>query len=81
LATGAPIVTVSIGVAGLDESLHIDQLSELIAEADRRLYVAKRQRNCVVSDDLAAAPVSGGVESAAGSLSAVPERHVKTRPT
>lgn len=51
LADGAPIVTVSIGVAALDEVLAIDQLPALIAEADRRLYAAKRLRNCVVVHD------------------------------
>lgn len=51
LADKAPVVTVSIGVAALDELLAIDQLPSLIAEADRRLYTAKRQRNCVVTHD------------------------------
>lgn len=51
LADKAPVVTVSIGVAALDELLAIDQLPSLIAEADRRLYMAKRQRNCVVTHD------------------------------
>jgi diguanylate cyclase (GGDEF)-like protein len=55
LAEGAPIVTVSIGAAALDELLAVDQLCALIGEADRHLYLAKRRRNCVVLSDAGAA--------------------------
>jgi diguanylate cyclase (GGDEF)-like protein len=51
LADGAPIVTVSIGAASLEDVLAVDQLPALIADADRRLYLAKRWRNCVVDQD------------------------------
>lgn len=51
LADGAPIVTVSIGAAALEDALAVEELPALIAEADRRLYLAKRHRNCVIHQD------------------------------
>ncbi|MFP6791262.1 MAG: GGDEF domain-containing protein [Thalassolituus sp.] len=52
-----PSVTVSAGVAsieslqGMDDTQATDSLMDMLDAADRRLYLAKRQRNCVVSVD------------------------------
>lgn len=43
-------VTVSIGVASLDECNCSHEASELARLADARLYKAKRERNCVVAE-------------------------------
>ncbi|NDY93517.1 GGDEF domain-containing protein [Ideonella livida] len=55
---GLPRVTISIGVATLPELPSETALESLIAQADERLYRAKRQRNCVVGDG-APAPAGG----------------------
>ena len=52
-----PSVTVSAGVAsieslqGMDDTQATDSLMDMLDAADRHLYLAKRQRNCVVSVD------------------------------
>jgi diguanylate cyclase (GGDEF)-like protein len=51
---GLPRVTISIGVATLPELPSQAALEALIAQADVRLYQAKRQRNCVVGEEAGA---------------------------
>jgi diguanylate cyclase (GGDEF)-like protein len=52
VAQGAPLVTVSGGIASFLEVRDRTQaMLEMLEMADRRLYIAKRQRNLVVSSD------------------------------
>jgi GGDEF domain-containing protein len=57
-ATGLPHVTVSLGVATAGPGEGAYQLSELVATADRRLYIAKATRDRVVHRCEPAAPLA-----------------------
>jgi diguanylate cyclase (GGDEF)-like protein len=54
-----PTVTVSAGVASTSEGSDFQSLPQLLAHADKRLYMAKASRNCIASqDEPGSSPVS-----------------------